>query len=126
MKLQHAPYNASIGSDRKQNKSDCAVRAITKCTGLDYDKVYDYLWMTQGKRPCKGTSMMAIESLMNSLGWTKQNIYKTFNSKHVPMGNVLCIITRHAVAVQDHVVYDTYDSVRSGRRKLYCIFTKQQ
>lgn len=126
MKLQIDKFDASIGSDRKQRKSDCAVRAISKCTGLDYDKVYDYLWMTQKKRPCGGTSMMAIDSIMESLGWTRTNIHKTFNSRHVPMGNVLCIITRHAVAVQDHVVYDTYDSVRSGRRKLYCIYTKNK
>lgn len=125
MKLQIDKFDASIGSDRKRRKSDCAVRAISKCTGLDYDKVYDYLWMSQGKRPCGGTRMSAIAKMMDDLGWTRIDVKKTFNAKHVPMGNVLCIITRHAVAVQDHVVYDTYDSVRSGRRKLETIFIKQ-
>lgn len=124
MKLELNIHDASIGSDRKINKSDCAVRAIAECTGLSYDKVYDFLWMNQHKRPCRGTSMYAITKCMDALGWKKHDVFKTFNSKHVPKGVVLCIITRHAVCVKDHVVYDTYDSVRSGRRQLKYVFTK--
>ncbi len=132
--LQLEIHDQSIGSEAKQKNRDCAVRAISKVTGMEYDHVYCLLQITmyeerKGTRrnikPCHGTSDTAIDELMiNTLGWKKIFINKTFNARNIPMGNVLCLITRHAVAVKDHVAYDTYDSIRTGRRRLDCIYVK--
>lgn len=43
----------------------------------------------------------------------------------LPKGRIVCSLSRHAVAVIDGVVHDTYDSTRDGDRCVYGYFVKE-
>ena len=121
---------------RKDAVGDCVVRAIAIATGRPYREVHDALtvakvrhvyaggdgdyWDKRERRrggvrafdPDHGCSDEAYGPYLESLGWkftsTKDRKVR-LRADELPRGKLIVCISRHLVAVVDHVIHDTSD-----------------
>ena len=124
----------------KGKADDCACRAVAIATGLSYQQVYEAineLGKTEriGKRK-KGKSSArtgvyprTFRKYMESLGWvwvpTMQigsGCQVHLKADELPMGRIICNVSRHYVAVVDGIIHDTHDPSRGGTRCVYGYF----
>ena len=116
---------------------DCGVRAVAIATGLPYQQVYDALNEVcankRGKPFKRGVSNARtgihgpiMRRYMASLGWkfvptmgigTGCKVH--LRDGELPMGRILCNVSRHFIAVVDGVIQDIYDPSRNGTRCVY-------
>jgi hypothetical protein len=134
------PFNYNNPGSRRT--SDCVCRAITIATGLPYQQVWDRLAAgNAGQRRSKHdkggarkhtadkgicTSRQWFKDYMRELGftWVATMGIGTGCRTHLaagelPMGRIVCCVSKHYVAVIDGVINDTYDCSRSGTRCVY-------
>lgn len=121
---------------------DCAVRSIAIATGRPYKQVYDEineLAKTErtGKRK-KGKSnartgvyTATMRKYMDSIGWKwvptmfiGQGCKVHLKGDELPMGRIICNVSKHFVAVIDRVINDIYDCSRDGTRCVYGYWVK--
>ena len=103
--------------DRRAYK-DCAVRAACWATGEDYEAILDDMLARVEaimRRPVSilktGTPLTAIRDFFCKRGWTWSKVTgRLFKAENLPKCLCVVITTSHAVAVEDHVVLDSYDS----------------
>lgn len=126
---------------------DCVCRAICIATGLPYQKVYDDLALGNFKQrksklkkanqrtASKGinTKRKWFNDYMESLGfvWVPtmqigQGCKVHLKAEELPMGNIICNVSKHFVAVIDGVINDTYDCSRNGTRCVYGYYKKNK
>jgi len=119
---------------------DCVCRAICIATGLPYQKVYDDLALgnfKQSKSKLKkanqrtaskgiNTKRKWFNDYMESLGFVwiptmqiGQGCKVHLKAEELPMGNIICNVSKHFVAVIDGVINDIYDPSRNGTRCVY-------
>ena len=126
----------------KGQTGDCVCRAICIATGKPYQEVYDVLaygndTQRKGKREgnkagkrtaSKGISVKRdwFKKYMYSLGfeWTPtmligQGCKTHLKADELPMGTLICAVSKHWVAVIDGIINDTYDCSREGTRCVY-------
>lgn len=124
--------------------SDCVCRALSIATGLPYLKVYnDINTLSQSERKGKRrsgrtnartgvyTTSVWFKEYMRSLGW-KFVACMTIGSGckvhlrdgELPMGRLICKVSKHYVAVIDGVMHDVYDPSRNGKRCIYGYWIK--
>ena len=117
--------------------NDCAVRATSIATELDYKAVHS-VFAKHGRKPRKGTyiaTMMAVAKELNKdstfisyLGTRSCASYAPTLSKFIkdnPTGHWVICRRNHAFAVKDGVVYDAHKSQAGSRcRVLYAIKVK--
>lgn len=126
--------------DHLPSGGDCAVRSACWATGESYEAVFTEMQEranTYKRRPQDilkvGTPMTAIKDFYRKRGWTwvpavgpTRTTVKTyrngmtlrdtrranvlFKAENLPKQLCVAITTEHAVAVEDHVVLDSYDS----------------
>jgi hypothetical protein len=126
--------------DHLPSGGDCAVRSACWATGEDYETVFAELQERTNRVKRRnypilkhGTPLSAIRSFYEARGWswvpvkgqfkTTEKVYGgglrgritervnvLFKAENLPKKPCVAITTRHAVAVEDHVVVDSYDS----------------
>ena len=123
---------------RAGNVGDCATRAISNATGIDYKEVYDALKeLAKAERITKrhkhrssirnGTSRKTAKKYIESLGWCWKPIMQIGSgcTMHLndedfpPFGTYIVSLSKHFTCVKDGVIYDTYDCSRDGQRCVY-------
>lgn len=121
---------------------DCVTRAIAIATDVPYPLVYDQinLWACRGRRSSRKTGWSSARSGVHKPTYTR---YLTFLGWHftptmgigtgcrvhlraseLPLGRLICSLSRHLVAVLDGVVHDTHDPSREGTRCVYGYFQR--
>jgi len=112
---------------------DCVTRAVAIASGMDYKKVYNTfakLEANRGRsRSAKNgvrTQTKAFKDQMREWGfeWVATMFIGSGCQVHLkadelPKGRLVCMLSRHAAAVIDGVVNDTYDCSRNGSRCVY-------
>lgn len=128
---------------------DCVTRAVAIATQQDYKTVYEAMTKVNKKTritkttsrgfsngngsPRNGvyTNRKPFKDYMESLGWkwvactgigmgTKTHLRK----EELPMGRIICRVSKHLVAVIDGVIHDTSDCSRNGTRCVYGYWMK--
>lgn len=128
----------------KGKTGDCATRAIAIATGLPYQEIYDKInviakteKVTKRKRGIsnarKGVYRQTVDKIMLGLGWkwrptmlVGQGCKVHLKANELPLGKILCLVSRHYVAVIDGVIHDTTDCSRNGTRCVYGYFYKDK
>lgn len=127
----------------KGKAGDCVTRAIAIVAELPYQQVYDMvnefsLTEKTGKRK-RGVSNArtgvykdTIKKVMLSLGfeWIPtmhigQGCKVHLRADELPTGRILVNVSKHSVAVIDHILHDTYDCTRGGNRCVYGYYQKK-
>ena len=121
----------------KGKTKDCVCRAISIVTGKPYQECYDLInQYSKSERTGKrkrgrsnartGVYPKTTRKIMADLGWVWVPVMTIgsgctmhLNANELPMGKIICKLSRHCVAVIDHVVHDTYDCTRDGNRCVY-------
>lgn len=124
----------------KGSTGDCACRAIAIATGLPYQQVYDDLNALgknerTGKRKTgkssarTGVYKQTFRKYMESLGWVwvptmfiGSGCQMHLKDDELPMGRIICNVSKHYVAVIDGIIHDTHDPSRGGTRCVYGYF----
>ena len=122
---------------------DCGVRAIAIATGKPYQEVYDEINVMgqterRGKRK-KGKSNartgiyhQTFRKYLTQLGWTwtptmfiGSGCKVHLKPDELPLGRIVCNVSRHYVAVVDGVIHDAFDPSRGGTRCVYGYFSER-
>ena len=134
--------------DKRDGKGDCVTRAVAIASGLDYQKVWDdFTAMNAKTRQTKRTAKRAKDNADSGV-YMKRKAFKDYMKElgfeWVPTmkigsgctvhlrkgelptkGRMVVNVSRHAVAVVDGVVHDTYDPCRGGTRCVYGYWIKK-
>lgn len=124
---------------------DCVARAIAIVTRRPYSDVYAAIAAGVGaqrrrkkdraKRPASARNGVDVRrawfrQYMQTLGfrWTATMAIGTGTTTHLragelPSGRLVVAVSKHYTAVIDHVVHDTHDPARDGRRAVYGYWT---
>jgi len=123
----------------KGDTGDCAVRAIAIATELPYKEVYDIINMYGSKErrtekvrdsghssARSGVWKETFKKVMMDLGWDwvpcmtiGSGCKVHLRASELPMGRIICNVSKHYVAMIDGVVQDTEDPTRGGMRCVY-------
>lgn len=119
---------------------DCATRAISIVTGMEYKQVYDginqmAMFERIGKRKRSksnartGVYTQTVRKYMKWLGWEWKptmfigsGCHVHFRKEELPMGKLVVVASKHYVSVIDGVIHDTFDPSRNGTRCVYGYF----
>ena len=125
----------------KGKTGDCGVRAIAIAMQRPYREVYDemnkhlegavYTSKMRGESSSRtGIHRKFFDSYMLSKGWRWVATMRIgtgckvhLRSDELPMGRIICSVSRHYVAVIDGVVNDNHDCTRGGNRCVYGYWT---
>lgn len=121
---------------------DCVCRAIAIATELPYQEVYDALNTLAlreriGKR-CRGRSnsrsgvyRKTYDRYLKSLGfrwiactWIGSGCRVHLRKEELPLGRIICRLSKYLVAVIDGVCHDTAHNSRNGTRCVYGYYTR--
>ena len=124
----------------KGSAGDCVCRAVAIAAQLPYQEVYNRLAegnasqrksKRTGKQPRAArngiyTTRKWFKDYMRELGfvWTPtmqigSGCKVHLKADELPLGRLVCNVSRHSVAVIDGVINDTYDCSREGTRCVY-------
>lgn len=125
----------------KGSAGDCVVRSISIATQLPYIQVYDALntlaklerkRMTAISSSRNGVRKDTARKYLQSIGWkwvskmfVGQGCKTHLRDGELPMGRLIVSVSKHAVAVIDGVIHDTYNPSRGGTRCVYGYFIKE-
>lgn len=127
----------------KGKTGDCVTRAIAIATERPYQEVYDALnelgklertgSRKRGKSNARtGVHKPTTRRYMDSLGWEWVPTMKIgsgckvhLRDDELPMGRLVVMVSRHAVAVIDGVIHDLHEPSREGTRCVYGYFHKK-
>lgn len=123
---------------------DCACRAIAIATQSDYQTIYDlinhYGKMEKHSKRKRGTSNARTgvyrytmdKIMLEHFGWKWNPTMKIgqgckvhLKADELPMGRILCNVSKHYCAVIDGVVNDTHDPSREGTRCVYGYYSEK-
>lgn len=112
---------------------DCVTRAIAIATGMDYQETYKTLKKyNNGESPRNGVYTIVYSKMLEDLGWEyiscsddgNETVY--LRDGELPTeGVIICRIERHAVAIVDGVIHDTFNSAGDGSKKVYGYWKKR-
>lgn len=123
---------------------DCVTRAVAIASGRPYREVYDRL--SEGCRTQRRSKRQPKRMASARDGvWTDRKWFKDYMAElgavwtptmsigsgckvhlkadELPMGRIMCNVSKHQVAVIDGVIHDTYDCSRDGTRCVYGYWT---
>jgi hypothetical protein len=122
----------------RSHKRSCVYRAISIASGLDYPEVVGRLALgALRERPRSGkprsspqtgvlTSTAWFKDCMRELGFTwvptmgiGTGCRVHLDASELPSGRLVVMVSRHACAVIDRVLFDNHDCRRGGRRCVY-------
>lgn len=128
---------------KAENVGDCVCRAIAIATGKDYKEVYDDInrlaksertgKRKRGKSSARdGVYKDTSRKLLESYGWVwvptmqvGQGCTTHLRQSELPSGRLVVKVSKHATAVIDGVLHDTYDCSRGGTRCVYGYFVEK-
>lgn len=137
-------------SGLKGKAGDCVCRAIAIATGMPYNKIWQELSkgnasQRKGKYESKtkvgkktadkgiSTKRKWFDDYMKSMGFkwiptmlVGQGCKIHLKKEELPMGTIICNVSKHFVAVIDGVINDTYDCSRGGTRCVYGYYIKEK
>lgn len=124
----------------KGSTGDCVARAIAIAAALPYKDVYARLAEGTGNQRATSRVKKQAKSARNGI-YTTRKWFKDYMSelgfvwvptmtigsgckvhlshRELPSGRLVVMLSKHAAAVVDGVLYDTYDSSRGGSRCVY-------
>lgn len=134
----------------KGHTDDCVTRAIAIALELDYREVYDALNLMAKKTrhihkssSRTGVNRRIYQKFLAARGWQWKPCVTigsgctvSLCEEDLPLGRVICRVSKHMTCIVDHVVYDTHDPQRDcivtdgagaqriSRRCVYGYFTK--
>jgi hypothetical protein len=125
-----------LASGYRGTTGDCVSRAIAIVLNQPYDLVYkslnsarDSLRQTKRVRSSSartGVSRVVYDRFLKSLGFhfvptmsIGSGCKVHLRDGELPMGRIICRVSRHLVAVIDGVIHDTFDCSRDGTRCVY-------
>lgn len=109
----------------KGTAGDCVTRAIAIATGIDYKEVYDTIKGLLNHTPRNGLSKRETKDIMHYFGfdWYAPKFggsYKLhLKEEDLPMGTIICQVSKHVVCVKDKIIYDAFNPSRNGTRMVY-------
>ena len=119
---------------------DCFARAICHHTGAEYKQVYDTVYHGDIKNRPDNFEAIGVEEYnlevvwsdylvskkatawqQNALGWDEQWVWKRISASkaYKVFGDCIVITHRHAAAIQDGVLLDTFNSLRKKVNRVY-------
>lgn len=104
---------------------DCAVRAICIALGQDYEETYTEILTRTNASPSNGVDNHVLRVYLAERGWKFHYTGRQkFSPARIPAQHSRIIVSlhRHAVAVIDGVIHDTYASAGQGYRRMYGYF----
>lgn len=126
---------------RRGTTSDCVARAVSIASGRPYQEVYDRLaegnaTQRRSKHNRNAGQRTASKGIYVKRKWFKDYMAELgfewtatmqigsgckvhLRADELPKGRLVCLVSRHAVAVIDGVINDTYDPSREGTRCVY-------
>jgi len=104
-----------------RDKADCQVRALVTATGMKYREAWELLYAVQGERKTCGFCLPdALRSGDSRFGVLRTLTFNAVSGKRrmtgekfchdFPIGNFILRLAHHVVAVEDGVLFDTWDS----------------
>ena len=126
----------------KGSAGDCAARAVAIVTGKPYQEVYDAInGLAGNERTGKrkrgvssartGVYKNTLRRYMESIGWSfvptmtiGSGCKVHLRDGELPIGRLLCNVSKHYVAVVDGAIHDTFDPSRDGTRCVYGYYAK--
>ena len=122
----------------KGDASDCVARAVAIACEFPYAETYKMLAdinkTTSGTCSARDgiqTKSNAFKLFMVKLGWKwtptmfiGQGCKVHLKKEELPMGKIICAVSRHYVAVIDGIINDKYDPTRNGTRCVYGYWSK--
>ena len=126
----------------KGTTGDCVCRAIAIATEKPYREIYDLIneyakserigKRKKGKSSARtGVYKRTMMKVMNHLGWKwvptmsiGSGCKVHLRDDELPSGRIVCSLSKHAAAVINGVLNDTYDCSRNGTRCVYGYFIK--
>ena len=123
---------------------DCATRALAIAAQMPYQDAYDLINAHslndhKGKRKRgngisnarTGVYKDTMRRVMADLGWTwipcmtiGSGCKVHLRADELPIGQIICNVSKHYVAVLDGVIHDLYDCSRDGKRCVYGYWEK--
>lgn len=108
---------------------DAVIRAVAIATELPYLQVHDELMDRQALQAngsaTRGISADVARGYLTELGWlwTPTLIMGAGSTMflrpaELPMGRIICALSRHYVAVIDRVIHDLQDPSQGGKRRV--------
>lgn len=119
------------------HKGSCVHRAISLAAGLPYRQVvHDLSVGALRERPRRGTRSCPVSGVYTSKAWFKEYMRSLgftwvptmgigtgcrvhLTADELPMGRLVVMVSRHACAVIDRVLFDWKDCSRGGTRCVY-------
>ena len=126
----------------KGTTGDCACRAISIATEMDYKEVYDMInkyakkertgKRKKGKSNARtGVYTSTAKKILADLGWTWHptmgigtGCQVHVREDELPKGRLILNLSRHFSCMIDGVLNDTYDCSRNGTRCVYGYWSK--
>ena len=119
-------FNFNTGGSQYKPRRDCVVRAISIATKQDYMDVLNHFKNLMDKPPYQGVPRKIYDLYLKNLGWVWTPTMfigsgcKVHMNKHeLPKGTLIVRTSKHLTCVIDHVINDTYDPSRDGKRCVY-------
>lgn len=122
----------------KSHRRSCVHRSISIVTGIRYwDVVHRLSWGALRERPRKGKPRSSPETgVLTHTAWFKECMQELgftwvptmrvgtgcrvhLSADELPNGRLVVMVSKHACAVIDRVLFDNHDSRRGGRRCVY-------
>jgi hypothetical protein len=126
----------------KGSAGDCGVRAISIAMQRPYQQIYDEMnvFLKTQKYSAKMRGMSSsrngihgkfFREYMLTKGWKwtatmliGQGCKTHLCKEELPMGRIICNVSKHYVAVIDGIIHDTHDCSRNGTRCVYGYWSK--
>lgn len=131
-------FQCSPGGVHSSHKRSCVYRAISIASGLDYGEVVARLGRgALRERPRKGKPRSSPQTgVLTRTAWFKECMQELgfawvptmgigtgcrvhLDENELPGGRLVVMVSKHACAVIDRVLFDDHDSRRDGKRCVY-------
>lgn len=126
----------------KGTTGDCGVQAVSIVTGIPYAEVYEAMNIAGSfERKHRGRAKSSarggiwrktLNNYLESHGFKLTSVVRIgtgcimhLRKEELPVGKIICRVSKHYVAVIDGVVHDTHDCTREGTRCIYGYWAKE-
>ena len=101
--------DGGMSAEGFKERNDCAVRALALVTGISYKDAHSK-FKSLGRKNGRGTRNTDIDKVMAELNFVHDKGPRTVSRllQKYPKGNVYVVVRRHAFAVIDGTIHDTF------------------
>ena len=124
-------FKYNNGGSKFKERRDCVIRSIAIATNQDYMKILNDFKSLMKEPPYKGVPKKIYKKYLKDIKWRwvptmfiGSGCKVHMNEKELPKGTLILSTSRHLTCVIDHVINDTYDPSREGKRCVYGYWLK--